>query len=650
MERLSEFAHQRWKVLTAVATLTVVALAVGFLFRGHRSIKLTDKDIVVLAAFSNTTGDPVFDDSLPQGLATVLQQSPFLSLLPERKVRETLKLMGRSTEESLTTEIAEEICQRTGSKAVLAGSIASLGNEYVISLSATECQTGVSMARQQVRAAKREEVLDALGHAATSLRETIGESLSTIQKYDTPIAQATTPSLDALKVYSLGLKTMNQQGDSGAIPHFKRAIEIDPNFALAYAKLGVAYDNLRESELARENYQKAFELRGRVNVSEEYAISAYYYNHVTGEIEKANQTYELFSQAYPRNWVPHNNLGNNFAALGLWDKALSETLEANRLNPDSGIPYGNLVENYCRLNRLGEAKEMYQRALANNLDYPDLHYYRYAVAFLEGDAAEMQIQINWATGKPGVEDVLLSFQSDTEAFSGHLKRARDLSRRAVESARRSSENETAAVRKLNGALREAEFGNAVQARSEAAAAIALASTRSSRVLAALVLARIGDSDRAQSMVNELQKQNPLNTRINVYWLPSIRAAIEINRKNPTKAIEILQTAIPYELGVPGPQPGIGVMLYPAYLRGQAYLMLNQGTAAAAEFQKFLDNRTMVINFPLGALARLGRARALVLEGDSLKARAAYQDFLALWGDGDPEIPILKQARAEYAHL
>ena len=648
----TQAAHSKlWKVLVPVAVILAVAIVGVFYFRSREpAAGLTDKDTVVLADFSNSTGDPVFDDTLKQALAIQLQESPFLSILPERNVRETLKLMGHSPEERLTGDVAQEICQRAGSKAVIAGLIARLGSEYVVGLNAEACPSGARIAMRQERAAKKEDVLDALDHAAAGLRKNLGESLSSIQKFDTPLAQATTPSLEALKSYSLGIKQVGEKGDTAAIPFFKRAIDLDPNFALAYTGLATAYGNLRETDSAKENYQKAYDLRSRVSVGEDYAISAYYYNDVTGEIEKANQTYELYSQAYPRAWASHNNLGSNFAALGQWEKGLSETLEANRLNPDSGIPYGNFVEYYCRLNRFGEAKEIYQRARAHNLDVPDLHIYRYGVAFLEGDAQEMQHQADWFAGKLGLEDVSLSFQSDTEAFSGHLAKARELSQRALDSAQRADEKETAAKRGLNDALREAEFGNLAQARSQTSGALALSSARSVRILAALALARTGDTDRAQKMAEELQTQNPLNTKINVYWGPVIRAAIEISRKNPRKAIEILQVTLPYELGVPGPLPEIGVLLYPAYLRGQADLMLREGSAAASEFQKFPDNRSMVINSPLSPLARLQLARAYAMQHDAPKAKAAYQDFLTLWKDADPDIPLLKQAKVEYAKL
>jgi eukaryotic-like serine/threonine-protein kinase len=640
-----------WKVLFPVAAMLVAAIAGVFYLRSREpAARLTDKDTVVLADFSNSTGDPVFDDTLKQALAIQLQESPFLSILPDRSVRETLKLMGHSPEERLTTDVAQEICQRSGGKAVIAGSIASLGSKYVVGLNAEACPSGARIAMKQERAAKKEEVLDALDRATTGLRTNLGESLSSVQKFDTPLAQATTPSLEALEAYSLGAKAFTEKGDNAAIPFYKRAIDLDPNFALAYTGLAVAYGNLRETDSAKENYQKAYDLRSRVSVREDYIISAYYYNDVTGEIEKANQTYELYSQAYPRVWVPHNNLGANFAALGQWEKGLSETLEANRLNPNSGIPYGNLVEYYCRLNRLGEAKAIYQQALARKLDVPDLHTYRYGVAFLEADAQEMQRQTDWFAGKLGLEDISLSFQSDTEAFSGHLREARGLSQRAVDSAQHADEKETAAKRELNNALREAEFGNLAHARSQTSGALALSTARSVRILAALVLARTGDTDHAQKMADELQTQNPLNTKIIVYWDPVIRAAIQISRKNPGKAIEILHPTVPYELGVPGPLPEIGALLYPAYLRGEADLMLHEGRAASAEFQKFLDNRSMVINSPLAALARLELARSYVMQTDRGKAKAAYEDFLNLWKDADPDIPILKEAKVEHAKL
>ncbi len=647
-----QVAGRKFWVLLPIALIlvAVVIAAVAYFHSRSTAARLTDKDTIVLADFSNSTGDAVFDDTLKQALATDFQQSPFLSVLSDRRVRNTLKLMGHSLEERLTPEVAQEVCQRTASKLAVTGSIASLGSKYLLGINAENCQTGDSIASQQAQVTKKEDVLDALDDLVTTLRKKVGESLSTIVKYDTPIKEATTPSLEALKAYSLGIKTRSLQGDAAAIPLFKRAIELDPSFAMAFARLGISYLNLAQFGLASENFQTAYGLRERVSERERLTISAYYFTWVTGELDKANQTYELWTQAYPRDDVPHNNLGLNYEYLGQYEKALTETAESIRLNPEeSTISRSNLVGFYCLTNRLEEAKLTYQQTLARKAETGYLHECRFAVAFMEGDAAEMDRQLSWAAGKPGMEDALLAHQAEVEAFSGHLIKAREFSRRAVDSAQHADDAEDAAKNQTNAALREVEFGNGAQVRSEASSALARSSTTDIRVLVALALARAGDSDRAQKMADELQKENPLNTMINGYWLPTIRAALEINRKNPGKAIQILETAAPYELGDPAPT-GFGSSLYPVYLRGQAYLLLRQGSAAGAEFQKYVDHRSVVNSYSLGALARLGLARAYAMQKDTVKARAAYQDFLTLWKDADPDIPILKQAKAEYAKL
>ena len=646
-------ARKLWKIaVPAVVVLVAIVLAGLFYSRSRTAAaRLTDKDTIVLADFANSTGDAVFDDTLKQALATDLQQSPFLSVLSDRRVRNTLKLMGHSLEERLTPEVAQEVCQRTGSKLAITGSIVRLGSQYLLGLNAADCQTGDSIAKQQVHAVKKEDVLDALDDLATKIREEVGESINTIDKYDTPIKEATTPSLEALKAYSLGIKTRSSQGDAAAIPLFKHAIELDPNFAMAYARLGISYSNTAQSALASKSIETAYGLRERVSEREKLTISAYYLTYVTGELEKGNQNYELWAQAYPRDDVPHNNLSTNYSYQGQYENAIAEATESIRLNPEeSTISRGNLMSFYTLTNRLDEAKAVYQQALARKIDHWYLHDCRYGVAFLESDAAEMDRQLSWAAGKVGIEHNLLAHRADVEAFSGRLVRAREFSRSAIDSARHADEAEDAAKNQMNDALREVEFGNGAHVRTEVTSALALSSTTDIRVLAALALARVGDSYRAEKMADDLQKENPLNTMINSYWLPTIRAAVAINRKDPEKAIQILGSATPYELGSPIPSLAFGATLYPVYLRGQAYLLLRQGIAAGAEFQKFLDHRSMLNSYPLGALAHLGLARAYAMQKNKAAAHAAYRDFITLWKDADPEIPILKEAKTEYTKL
>jgi serine/threonine protein kinase/tetratricopeptide (TPR) repeat protein len=651
VEATAPEGRRLWKVLVPAGVFLVAALiGVGLYLRSHSPTGLTEKDTIVLADFANTTGDAVFDDTLKQGLSVQLSQSPFLNLLPEQKVSETLKLMGRTPGERLTRELAREICVRTNSKAMLSGSISSLGSQYVIGLKAVNCNSGDALAQEQVEAAAKEEVLKTLDKAATSLRAKLGESLSSVQKYDAPVEQATTPSLEALKAYSEGTKIRRQQGDTAALPLFKRAVELDPNFAVAYDGLGIAYSNLGENGLASENIRKAYDLRERASELEKYRISASYYAFTTGELEKSDQAYQQWAQAYPRDFIPHGNLAINLIALGQYEKAVAETLESIRLNPGAAGGYGNLVGQYVAVNRLDEAKSTYEQALARKFESSVLHLNRYGVAFLEGDTPEMQRQLAWATGKPGSEDALLSVQSDTEAYAGRLEKARELSRQAADVAKRNDQKETAAVWLLNAALREAEDGNTAQARQQATSALALASTRDSQVLAALAFARGGDAARAQTMADDLNKREPLNTMLNGYWLPTIRAAIALDGKHSEKAMELLQAALAYELGEPSPGAQVGGTLYPVYVRGEAYLGAGQGQQAAAEFQKLIDHPGIVQNFVLGALAHLQLGRARALSGDKESARKNYQDFFALWKDADPDIPILKEAKAEYAKL
>jgi DNA-binding winged helix-turn-helix (wHTH) protein/tetratricopeptide (TPR) repeat protein len=639
-----------WKLAIPTGGL-VVAVTIGFfILQSRRAPPLTEKDSIVVADFVNTTGDPVFDDTLKQGISVQLSQSPFLNLLSDQRVRETLELMGRAPGDRLTPEIAREICVRSNSKVMLAGSISSLGKQYAIGLKAVNCNAGEVFAEEQVQAAGKEDVLKALGRETTRLRQKLGESLRSIQRFNVPLEQVTTPSLDALKVFSTADIARAARGNGAAVPFLKHAIELDPNFAFAHANLATMYANLQEPSLSIQSITKAYDLRSRVSEWERFYIEAHYYSSAIGDLEKANQVYQLWAQTYPRSNGPLNNMGVIYASMGQHENAVAATLESLLRSPDSYAANTNLVAQYTNLNRLDDAIATYQKMLERGLDFPDAHVVRYGVAAAQGDAAEMRRQMDWAKGKAGIEDILLDEQADTEAFHGRLGEAREFSRRAIESAQRAAKGETAALWRMNEALREAEFGNSQVARHGAVAAMVLASTRDVQTLAALALAQSGNAEQAKKMSDDLAQRYPLDTLINGYWLPTIRAAIELDHNNPAEAIKLLQGAASYELGTDYLTAAAAAPLHPVYLRGVAYLRLRRGKEAAAEYQKFVDHWGAVRNFPLGALARLGLARAYAMQGDSAKAHIAYQDFLTLWKDADPDIPILKQAKAEYAKL
>jgi serine/threonine protein kinase len=637
-----------WKIAVPVL-LVALLVAGGLYYRSHRqSNRLTDKDTIVLSDFDNKTGDAVFDDTLKQGLSVQLEQSPFLALVSDRRVNDTLKLMGRPAGDRLTPEITREVCQRTGSKVMLTGSIAGLGNQYVIGLKAVTCNTGDVLAEAQQQAAGKEGVLKALDAAAVSLRSKLGESLSSVQKYDTSVAEATTPSLEALKAYSLGQKTDSANGGTAALPFYKRAIELDPNFAMAYEILSWVYFDLGEQGRAAEYARKAYELREKVSERERLYIEGTYYTNATGELEKAAQNYELLDQTYPREDASHRALGVIFNFLGNREKYLEETREALRLEPNNGFNYNDLGWAYQTLNRLDEAEAVYKQAEERKLENSFLLGSRYQLAFVKGDAEQMAQAVAAAMGKPALEDMMLAEQADTEGWYGRLKNAHGLTRRAMDSAERNDAKQGAAGYQAAAALREVESGNREQARAEANAAVKLAPNRDVRAIAALALARAGDTAAAEKLAAELDKTFPLSTLVQRYWLPTIRAAVALERKDPNRAIELLEAVGTIELSQPTNNEAI--FLCPAYLRGEAYLMLHDGNRAAGEFQKFIDHRGLVVNFPWGALARLGLARAYALQGDTAKAKAAYQDFLTLWKDADPDVPILIQAKAEYAKL
>jgi len=629
------------------AFLFAVLFAGALYYRSHQQSKrLTEKDTIVLADFDNKTGDAVFDDALKRALAVELGQSPFLSVLSDRKVSETLRMMGRAANERVTVDVGRELCQRAGSKAVLGGTISSLGSHYLIDLNAVACSTGDTLAKEQGEATSKEDVLKALSRASSSLRGKLGESLPSVQKFDVPL-EATTSSLEALKNYSMGITIEREKGEAASIPFFKRAIELDPDFALAYAALATKYVNLDQPSLGLEYATKAYQLRDRVSEREKLRIAIDYFS-AMGELDKGAQTYELWIANYPRDPVPHNNLGQYYVILGQHDKALQEMQEALRLAPDNVIIYGNLGLTYLYLNRLDEAKATFEQAHAHKLDGGGLRGNMYSLAFLRGDGAQMEQQLAWVAGKPGDEDPLLSMQSDTEAYYGRMRKARDFSRRAVDSAVRAGSKETAALWQANAAMREAELGSSTLAKQGVTAALALSPGRDVKVLAAVTLARTGDAPRAKAMAEELEKSYPANTMLKLYWLPIIKAAMDLNKNNSSQTQLDLEAATPYELAIPPPlQMGT---LYPAYMRGQADLLAHNGSAAVAEFQKVLDHTGIVQNFVTGSLARLQIGRAHAMAGDAANAKSAYQDFLTLWKDADPDIPILKQAKAEYAKL
>jgi eukaryotic-like serine/threonine-protein kinase len=646
----------RWAV--AFAAGVVIGLAMGgWLFLSRKAHALTDKDTIVLADFANRTGDSVFDGTLRQGLAVQLEQSPFLSLISDDRIRQTLQLMDKPPDTKLTPQTARDLCQRVGSKAYIGGSITNLGTHYVIGLDAVNCATDDSLTEEQVEAAGKEKVLDALDRAATNLRERLGESLKTVQQHDAPLQQVTTTSVDALKAYS---EAETKPEPIAGLPFLKRAVELDPSFAAAYHEMGRAYLSVGENGLAGHYFRKAFDLRDRMSEREKYLVAGDYYTWVTGELEKANNTYEQWAAAYPRDSNPHGSLALNYAEFGQYQKGLAEEIEAMKLcggcTMGTLVTYGNIVAFYQFLNRLDEAKAAYTQALAHDYaesehDVP-LHAFRYVIAFLEHDDAEMERQVTWAVGKSGIEDILVSFRSDTEAYAGHFERARQLSQQAAEEAKGEDQQETQALYFLNAAMREDEVGNAARARQQATSALSKASSQDwdFQACAALVLARAGDTDRAENVADSLHRNYPLNTLLNQYWLPTIRAAAQLVRRRPDSALDLLRPASIYEMGQPWVAAPVMISLYPAYLRGEAYLQLRNGRQASREFQKLVDHPGVVGDFILGALARLQLGRAYAMQGDTAKAKATYQDFLTLWKDADPDIPILMEAKAEYAKL
>jgi DNA-binding winged helix-turn-helix (wHTH) protein/tetratricopeptide (TPR) repeat protein len=636
----------------SVAVILLLAVAAGtFRFFWHRTTVLRERDTIVLSDFDNRTGDPVFDDTLKQGLSVQLEQSPFLSIISDQQVQQTLQMMGQNPDAKLTPGIAREICQRTGSTALLNGSIAQIGTQYLLTLKGINCASGESLASTEAQASDKNHVLDALGKTASEIRNKLGESLRTVRKFDTPLEQATTPSLEALRAYSSGVKVWDTTGPVAAIPFFKHAIELDSNFALAYARLGLTYAEIGESRIASEYIRKAYEFRDRASEMERYFISTSFHMRVTGNMEEAEQTCELWIRDYPRAVMPHGFLaGIIYRYLGQYDKAVEEGRKALSLNPNDPIPYFVLGFNYIALNRLDEAKAIYGQAHEHKLDHPFFYVDLYLIAFLQNDSAGMTQQVASSAGKPGVEDELLGLEADTAAYSGRLRSAREFSRRAMDSAERNGEKETSAAYSALSGLREALFGNADEARRRAARSVELSAGRDVQYGAALASAYAGNDLRARAIMDDLGETFPEATIVQFNYLPTLGARSAVNRGNAAAALESLRAAAPYELGRVPPGAYVWLALYPVYVRGEAYLAAHQGSEAAAEFEKILDHRGIVINEPIGALAHLQLGRAYAIVGNTSKAKAAYQDFLTLWKDADPDIPVLKQAKAEYAKL
>jgi eukaryotic-like serine/threonine-protein kinase len=637
-----------------------LSIAGGFYYRWQRKQRLTEKDTIVLADFANSTGDAIFDDTLKTALNVSLRQSPFLNVLSDSRVAKTLKLMTRTASTKLTAEVARELCLRTQSKAYIAGAIGSLGSEYVLELKAVNCQSGDTLAQEQVTAASKEKVLGKLGEAASKLRAELGESLASVQKFDVPLAEATTASLEALKAYSLGKRALGEKGAAAALPYHQRAIELDPNFAIAYRALGGDYNSLGQLGRASEYFTKAFQLRQHASEREKLDITADYYSNVTGEVDKAIQTYQEAIESYPREVGAYTELGGVFVLLGQYEQAAEVTRQAVRLAPDHVSSYENLANCALALQRLDEARQLIHEAQARKLNDNVMHNILYALAFLGADSAAMTEQLQWFAGQPDFENWGLALASDTEAYGGHLGKARELTKRSIDSAIRADSKENGAIWQAIAAQREAAFGNPANARKSAAEALKLAPTSQGvESEAALAFAMAGDTARSESLAQDLGKRFPLDTQMQSLWLPTIQARLALDRKNPALALNALQAASPVELGQIGFVINLSC-LYHVYVRGEAYLAAGQGSAAAAEFQKILDHSGIVWNCWTGTLAHLGVARANALQAKTsqgadadaarVRALAAYKDFFALWKDADPDIPILKQAKTEFAKM
>ena len=638
--------------IVAAAAVLLLAVAVGGYLFFRRPPTLTDKDTIVLADFKNTTGDEVFDETLRRGLAVQLEQSPFLSLISDQRIRRTLGLMGRPLDTRLTPDIAREICERTGSAAVLAGSIAALGTQYVLGLHASNCRTGDVLAEQQAQAARKEDVLNALSQIAKTFRTRVGESLATVEKHSMPLEEATTASLEALKAFSAGWRVTGTEGTIPGLPLYKRATEIDPQFAIAFANLGLAYSSLSEAARSAESTTRAYELRHRASDRERFYITTMYDRQVTGNLERELQTLTLWAQTYPRDPIAHGLLaGFVTAGTGRYELCLAEAPKAMALDPDLIYPYLSLITCNLFLERLDQAERAWQRAATLNSTGREVPALGYHLAFLRGDRAEMDRQAAVLQTRPGGDETIAHMEALVLARAGRLQSAAAMSGRAADLAERAGRREGAATYVAAAAVWNAFFSDLPAARQRAAVALQLSKGRDAEYAAGVALALAGDVTQAQSIAADLEKRYPEDTSVQTSYLPTLRALFSVQAGQPSRAIEQLQAARTYEFA----NPAINFLgyfggLYPVYVRGGAYLAAKKGAEAAAEFQKILDHRGLVLADPMAARARVELGRAWTMAGDRAKARAAYEDFLALWKDADPGVPLLAQAKAEYAKL
>jgi eukaryotic-like serine/threonine-protein kinase len=641
-----------WTWIVAAVVFLLVLSAGTWRWTLHRRVLLSEKDSVVLADFANTTGDTVFDGTLRRGMAVQLEQSPFLSLISEERIQQALRLMGRSGNEPLTPGLAREICERIGSAAALEGSIASLGNQYILGLRATNCRTGDVLDEEQVQVARKEDVLNSLSQIAGKYRTRVGESLATVEKHNTPLAEAATPSLEALKVYSAGWKRLSLTGPAAALPLFQRATEIDPQFAMAHAMLGRAYGDMGETILSMKSTSRAYELREHVSDQERFFIVTSYDMVVTGNLERARQACEAWEQTYPRELKPHIFLsGIIYPVLGRYEEAVQEAKKAVEADSSFAIGYNVLAMSYQALNHLEEAEQTLRQASERNLEISDSLTNRYQLAFIKGDQAALKGVSTAAQKESSVEDAVVDQEAFAEAYVGHVQEATRKSQHAVNLAQQSSEPDRAAMYVAGAALREALFGEVATATESAGAVLRLSRSRDAEYGAAFALALAGDQSQAATLAGDLERRFPEDTAVRFNYTPTLRALLALKHGDPSRAVDLLQVSIPYELGEPQSSFfGFYGALYPIYVRGEAYLALNRGPEAAREFQKIIDHRGIIVSDPIGALAHLELGRAFVSSGEKTKAKTAYGDFLTLWKDADSNIPILKQARAEYATL